>query len=96
MKNALIDLQTSIGQDNRGYRVAATSQTQFDIDPKFLEWRNDCPDNVEQDIYWFDPITVTYRLNSAYVQLPDVADPTVGPNPADYVWDWNTDSWVHI
>jgi hypothetical protein len=96
MKNALIDLSTRLGQDNRGYRVAATSQTQFDIDPEFLEWRNDCPDNVEQDIYWFDPVTITYRLNPAYVQLPDVANPTVGPNPADYVWDWNTDSWVHI
>jgi hypothetical protein len=96
MKNALIDLLTPIGQNNRGYRVAETSQTQFDIDLEFLEWRNDCPNNVEQDQYWFDPVTITYRLNPIYVQLPDAPDPTVGPNPADYVWDWDTDSWVHI
>tara|TARA_R110000822_G_scaffold7274_1_gene29942 strand:+ start:418 stop:708 length:291 start_codon:yes stop_codon:yes gene_type:complete len=96
MKNALIDNEVLLGQDNRGYRVAETSDVQFEVNPTHLIWRDDCPDNVEQDIYWFDPVTITYRLNPVYVQLPNGPDPTVSPIPADYIWDWNTDSWVHV
>ena len=96
MKNALIELTTKLGQDNRGYRVADTSDVQFEINTTVLEWRNDCPDSVEKDLYWWDPVTSTYRLNPQYVIYPDGPDDTVGPVPEDWVWSWDTDSWVSV
>jgi len=96
MKNALIELDTRLGKDNRGYRVAETSDTQFEVNTTILEWRDDCPDNVEKDLYWWDPVTSTYRLNPKYVPYPDGPDDTVGPIPEDWVWSWDTDAWVSV
>ena len=98
-KRALTNPNEPRGQDNRGHRVLEVVNTeadQFEVHSS-LVWK-DCPDDMTgMDLWWWDPIT------SSYKKMPHSIDPveTLGPRAKDadgnfteeFVWDWDTETW---
>lgn len=94
-KKALISKIEPRGQNNSGYRVAEVveSGNEFEIHANF-EWK-DCPDNVEQDVHWFDPNSNTYRKLPDTSILPneELSVDEQGNLTEHWAWNWDNESW---
>ena len=95
-KKALISTIEPRGQDNSGYRVVEVVDAAniFEVHSN-LQWK-DCNDSIEQDMYWFDPLTNTFRKLPEAVQQSTAGTLSVDEegNPTEYyVWNWDTETW---
>ena len=98
-KKALVSTLEPRGKDNSGYRVLEVVEQgqEFETNPK-LQWK-DCPNTVEMDRYWYNPVT------SVFKKLPETVDKsTAGElavdaegNPTEaYEWNWDTETWSKV
>ena len=96
-KKALVSKVEPRGRDNSGYRVVEI----VDADQTFethvnLEWK-DCPNEIEMDLYWYDPSTETYKKDPNFTEMPPEQGLAVnegGSYTEEYVWDWDAEAWT--
>jgi hypothetical protein len=96
-KKALVSTVEPKGKDVRGYRVAQVVEANetFEVYTDF-EWK-DCPNHVEQDMYWYDPVTESYKKTPESTDQPDESELAVDENNyviEQFVWDWDAEAWT--
>jgi hypothetical protein len=99
-KKALVSTIESSGKDDAGYRVleVVESGNEFPVNSN-LQWHN-CPDNVEMDKWWYDPVTSSFKKLPFAVNPWETAGDLAKDDDGNYTeaheWNWDTESYSKV